>query len=240
MSNEVKLNLTGDRVVIEERTGKLPELPPIPTQKPYTFKGVLCSVLGFLTHRLPIIDRQLAIISVDFQKLTITAQTNPNTELNDVVTGSIELNPDLVAFKINKVGAQFSRETLVGFLRTNRQYFPDKEAHGQLLSTIKNLKVSVAISAGRNEDNRGNRNNNYEKTVEAENVPVSTLIEIPVFVGERPVKLQLDICYDTSDSNVYFWFESAELNESIFNESNQRMLQEVKKIRDLDFLVLEQ
>lgn len=240
MSNEIKLSIAGDKLLIEERKGTLPDLPPIPRQKPYSFQGVLGSVVDFLGHRLPIIDKQLAIISVDYQKLTIQAQTNPNTELNDVVTGTIQVNPDLAAFKINKVGNNFSREQLVGFLRTNRQYFPDKEAHGQLLSTIKNLQVKVNISSGRNEDNRGNRNNNYEKTVDAENIPVSCMIEIPVFVGERAIKLSLDICYDTSDSNVYFWFESPELNESIFNESNTRMSDEVKKIRDLGFLVLEQ
>lgn len=240
MSNEIKFNITGDKLVIEERKGNLPELPPIPRQKPYVFSGVLGCVIDFLKHRLPIVDKQLAIVSVDYQKLTIHAQTNPNTELNDIVTGSIQVNPDLTAFKINKVGNNFSREQLVGFLRTNRQYFPDKEAHGQLLSTIKNLQVKVNISAGRNEDNRGNRNNNYEKTVDAENIPVSCIVEIPVFVGERPIRLSLDICYDTSDSNVYFWFESPELNESIFNESNTRMNDEVKKIKELGFLILEQ
>ena len=240
MSSEIKFNITGDKLVIEERKGNLPELPPIPRQKPYVFSGVLACVVDFLKHRLPIIDKQLAIISVDYQKLTIQAQTNPNTDLNDTVTGSIEVNPDLTAFKINKVGNNFSREQLVGFLRTNRQYFPDKEAHGQLLSTIKNLQVKVNISAGRNEDNRGNRNNNYEKTVDAENIPVSCIVEIPVFVGERPIRLSLDICYDTSDSNVYFWFESPELNESIFNESNSRMNDEVEKIKELGFLILEQ
>jgi len=237
--SEIKLQVEGDKVIIEERKGNLPELPPIPKEKPYSFKGVLGSVVDFLSHRKDIINKQLAIVWVDFQSLTIEAQTNPNTDLNDVVTGCIQLNPDLVAFKINKVGNNFSREQLVGFLRTNRQYFPDKEAHGQLLSTIKNLSVKVNIAAGRNEDGRGNRSNNYEKTVESENIPVSCMIEIPVFVGERPIKLSLDICYDTSDSNVYFWFESPELNESIHTESATRMEDEVKKIKDLGFLVLE-
>lgn len=237
--SEIKLQVEGEKVIIEERKGTLPDLPPIPKEKAYSFKGVLGCVVDFLSHRQGIINKQLAIVWVDSKSLTIEAQTNPNTDLNDVVTGSIQLNPDLVAFKINKVGNNFSREQLVGFLRTNRQYFPDKEAHGQLLSTIKNLSVKVNIAAGRNEDGRGYRSNNYEKTVESENIPVSCMIEIPVFVGERPIKLSLDICYDTSDSNVYFWFESPELNESIHTESASRMEDEVKKIKDLGYLVLE-
>lgn len=240
MSKEFNINLEGNSLVIEERTGKLPDLPPIPKTQGVVVNGVLGSVFEFLSYRLPLIDKQVSIVTVDRKELTITAETNPTVpELSDTVTGSIDINPDLKSFKINAVGNQFSRETLLGFLRTNRQYFPNKEAHMQLLSAVKNLNLRVSIQNDRNEDNRGNRSSDFNKTVAAENIPLSTIIEIPVFVGERPVSIQLDICYDTSENNIYFWFESAELNEIIYNASEWRLQEEIDKIKALGFLVLE-
>ena len=239
MSSQIKLEVSGEKVAIEERTGKLPDLPPIPAPKAYKFAGTLAAVTAFLSFRAPIIDKQIAIVVVDRKDLTITAETNPNTDLNDVATGKIELNPDLQKFKINTVGPNFSKETLVGLLRTTRQYFPDKEAHMQLQSTVKNLQVKVNISAGNNADNRGNRSQSYDKTVDAENVPVATIIEIPVFVGEPAQRIHLDICYDTSDANVFFWFESAELSEIIYKGANGRMDDEVTAIKGMGYLVLE-
>lgn len=239
MSNEVKVYVQGDKLSIEERAGKLPDLPPIPAPTAISFTGTLGSVFDFLKFRAPIIDKQLAVVTIDRRKFSITAQANPNNPLADTVTGSIEVNPDLTKFKINQVGSNFSKETLVGFLRTMRQYFPDKEAHQQLQSTVKNLQVKVNISAGKNEDNRGNRSSNFDKTVDVENIPVSTIIQIPVFVGEADIRLALDICYDTSEQNVFFWFESAELNEIMYHGSNDRIDQEVKKIQSLGYLVLE-
>lgn len=240
MSNETKIHFTGDRLIIEERKGNLPDLPPIPNRVAYKFDGVLSSPFNFLKHREGQVDKTYAVVTVDRKNLTITAETNPNNSVeNDIVTGSIQVNPDLKNFKINQVGSQFSRETLIGFLRTNRQYFPDKEAHGQLMSTVRNLQVKVNITSGRQEDNRGNKNQQFDKTVDAENVPVTTIIEIPVFIGERPVRLQLDICYDTSEQNVFFWFESPELNEVIYNASNERIENEIKLIEELGYLVIE-
>ncbi|WP_346320936.1 hypothetical protein [Chitinophaga sp. YIM B06452] len=240
MPKELTLNVAGDRLIIEDRSGQLPELPPIPKRLQFSASGVLTSVYLFLAHREKDIDKRFAVVMVDRKALTIEAQTNPNNSIeNDTVLGKIEVNPELRGFKINQVGSNFSRETLMGFLRTNRQYFPDKEAHGQLLSTVKNLKVNVNINASRTEDNRGNKANEFDKKVTAENVPVSTIIEIPVFVGEKPVRLALDICYDTTEQNVFFWFESAELNEVIYEASNERIEAEVGKIQELGFLVLE-
>lgn len=227
-------------IVIKHLTGKL--LDPVPEKKHLNigFIGNVEAVSDFLVHRTALIDKLLAVVTIDHAKLLVQLDTNPNFEESDKVTGIIEVNPDLLKFKINEAGCNQSRPNFLSFLRTNRQYFSNKDQHGVLMSEISNLEVKVELDLKHTAAGRGTSTNLSDKKITLrEAIPFTTMLYISVFRGEEPKKISVDICYDASERDLIFWFESTELSEIMYDATIIRLAAEKKKIQDLGILVLE-
>ena len=98
------------------------------------------------------------------------------------LNGSILLNPDLVAFEINK-GKKYSTFQLADFIKMNRHLFESKSVAMELVSTLKNIKASVNRAIEANKDDRGNKRALIDQVVQS-NIPESFNIELPIFKGQ--------------------------------------------------------
>lgn len=165
---------------------------------------------GALQH----INRDLAVITVDDEAMAIHLDVDPNNPFGTEVVGSLEMNPELLQFQLNK-NYKFSRESLVELLRMNRRFFADRIENENVVSALQRLKISTTADIGQGSDTRGNKENAFKKTVDSAAVPQTFALFIPIFKGQPPKKFLVDLCLDTTEQNVRFWLESVELIEII-------------------------
>lgn len=144
------------------------------------------------------------------------------------LNGSILLNPDLVAFEINK-GKKYSTFQLADFIKMNRHLFESKSVAMELVSTLKNIKASVNRAIEANKDDRGNKRALIDQVVQS-NIPESFNIELPIFKGQSKVVVPVEVVLD---EDLECMLVSPDLKQIIAEESERLIGGEVEKIRAL-------
>jgi len=212
MKPELNLTVSGKESTILIGTANTPDLP-----ERLSIVGNFSSVGNFLkikkssANQFQEIKPENAIVTCDFDNLTIKLQTNPNDVNGTVVEGKAEYSNELKEFGINQ-GKFFTRESLIKILRYNRRFFPNKEENAKLLSSYQNFSASVKKDISDNSDLRGNAARSFTKQIKTD-IAENFVLEIPIFKGESPVSFPVEICIEENDSGVRFWFESVELAE---------------------------
>lgn len=212
MKPELNLTVSGKESTILIGTANTPDLP-----ERLSIVGNFSSVGNFLkikkssANQFQEIKPENAIVTCDFDNLTIKLQTNPNDVNGTVVEGRAEYSNELKEFGVNQ-GKFFSRETLIKILRYNRRFFPNREENAKLLSSYQNFSASVKKDISANTDLRGNAERSFNKQIKTD-IAESFVLEIPIFKGEDSVSFPVEICIEENDSGVRFWFESVELAE---------------------------
>ena len=162
--------------------------------------------------RLQHIDKDLAVILINEEELSITLHADPNNFFGTIVTGRMQHNADLTGFQINKEH-KFSRESLVKLLTFSRRFFNDAVEWENVLNAVRRLKVSSTSDISQDTDNRGNKEMIFKKSVDSANIPNSFTLLIPIFKGQIPRKFSVDLCLEVTDAGVKFYLESVELVE---------------------------
>lgn len=212
MKPELNLSVSGTESTILIGTANTPELPV-----KLEISGNFSSVGNFLKVKKEHANEQQkiltenAIVTCDFDNLTIKLETNPNDVNATVVIGKAEYSNELKEFGVNQ-NKFFSREALIKILRYNRRFFPNKEENAKLLSSYQSFAATVNKNIAENSDMRGNSSKFHGKQITTD-IAESFVLEIPIFKGERPVSFPVEICIEDNDSGVRFWFESVELAE---------------------------
>lgn len=209
MENEIKISVENGVKELVIRHGRAADIPQ-PRQRGII--GQLDSVLLYAMHQQP--DPKKAHILLNREEMTALLFVDATDPLAALVEGRMEVNPDLQKFNINggTCTPKLRREEMRSFLRQNRFFFPDKDAHAELVSSISNFSAKVGMSVQQAADSRGNKINNFAKEVEAD-VPFDAVIEMPVFKGGEKKRLAVEICFDVTEGGSLFWIESAELDE---------------------------
>jgi len=156
--------------------------------------------------------KETAVVTFDKKNLSISLDVNPQDFYGPKVSGSMEVSDELKPFHINEPQT-FSREALVKLLRFNKRFFTDAAVHDNVLKAFQSLSLTGATQLKAESDNRGNKEAQFKKTLDSQNVPTTFYLTIPIFKGQPAVKFLVEICLDSSESSVIFWFESVELAE---------------------------
>lgn len=239
-SEAIQVNLPEGAQELVIRHGTAPSInQPVRT----VITGTLGSVSAFVKHPLYNLyngEAQKARAVLDPANLSATLFLNSDDPLAPEVRGKMTLDEDLVKFAINadSKGTR-KREEMASFLRQNRFFFPDKDAHAALVSEVKNFKAKAELDVQQASDQRGNRTNHAERKVQSE-VPLNTIIEIPVFKGQQKRRIHLDVCFDFSENVVVFWLESTELDEIIRQETENTFQKLREDLNEVGLLVTEQ
>lgn len=183
------------------------------------------------------ITAEKSLVTVNRQELRIILTADTTSHFSTVITGEMEINEDLQGFSIN-ANKRFSREDLASFLKLNRIFFKDRDAHAKLISAIKTLKADVSTSIEQSNDNRGNRANNFDKKVTANDVPLNFVLEMPIFKGDYKKSFVVDVCFDILDARVIFWLESVDMAELIIESRDEIFNNELKAFEGLTIIEL--
>lgn len=234
MKTEVKLEKTeaGVLTILEGKVldQKYPEKIKI--------SGNIDSVRQFLNLRsvngqgdgLQAVNKKTAVITVDEEKMFIHLTLNPNDPFGTEVTGSLEFTKELNQFSINEPRT-FTREELIKLLRFSKILFDDPSKHESLLTAYQKFDMSAAIKLSQESDTRGNKAMNFDKKL-LTNLPTEFTLRLPIFKGQKPERFRVEICMDSTDASVRFWFESVELHDLIETRKIEIFVEQLAKFQD--------
>lgn len=177
------------------------------------------------------INPDRAIVTVDKDHLSIELELDPEDYYGTVVTGNLEMEPELIKFGIDS-GKKYSQTELIKLLRRSKRFFFDSAAHEALLKAYMALDVKVTTDLKNDApDNRGNRFNSFDKKITA-NIPEDFILNIPIFKGQDRKKFRVEIILDSTDGSTRFWLESVELEELIAIEGEAILNKELESCSD--------
>lgn len=212
------INITGDIDTVASFVAKRYQPQSLVLKTANTDAAISATLLP--VNNLQVIDKERAVVTFDKKNLSITLDVNPQDFYGPKVIGKLEVSDELNPFCINEPEGIFSREKLVKLLRFNKRFFSDPLVHDAVLRAFQTLSLSGNTQLNASSDTRGNKAAEFRKTVDSQNIPTTFYLTIPVFKGQEPKKFLVEICLDSSEASVIFWFESvelAELKETIIN-----------------------
>lgn len=213
----------GNEITIREGEA-LPAKEPVKIQ----FSGDISTVRNYLNIRnsQDEIDIKKAVVVSDKLNRTIKLFLDPANAYGGEITGSLELSDEIKPFAINQ-SKTFNREELVKLLRFNKIWFSDADKYDTLLKQLMAFQANANMSVADAKDQRGNRSNAFNKTVNTD-LPTDFILTIPIFKGKEPVTFRVELCYDVTEGSVKFWLESVELHEVIQRQVNDIFSIELK------------
>jgi hypothetical protein len=210
-----KFFLDGDIKNLTVREGKALEIkPPLVID----INGDIDTVWSFISKRkntadtLQAIDLNKSVIIINKSALTIELLVNPEDFYGPKITGKMETSDELKPFSINEQ-KMFNREELVKLIRFSKRHFADAAMHEAVLVAFQKLSISGSTTLNSESDTRGNKGSQFTKKLDTSGIPTTFYLKMPIFKGGVPVKFMVEICLDSSDASVGFWFESVELKD---------------------------
>jgi len=184
-------------------------------------------------------DLSKVIVLVKPNQYKVVLMADPTSKFGDVIEGQLFGNPTLVEFHLSDKtqGEFFTPKELAKVFRRNLRFFDNQDEARRMIHELNNLKVQTSGNIDKREDNRGNKTNSFEQSVES-NVPVSFTLLMPVFEGEKPVRFQVDIFLEVTGSSVHCQLDSVQLLEVIDTESERILGESVKDFYDSDVTVV--
>lgn len=234
MEQKINITPTGDTLTILE--GKTLDL-----KHPEKIKliGNIQSISGFLSKRyagrtgkgLQEVDKEKAVVTVDADRMTMHLDIDPENHFGAEVLAELKFTPELLAFHIND-NHEFSREAMIKLLKFNKRFFADPLKQETLLESYMKLNLTGSTQIKSESDDRGNRDMQFKKNIDSQNIPKGFVLEIPIFKGQPVEKFRVDICISVTEGSVTFWFESVELVELIEERKQSIFAEELKSCQD--------
>jgi hypothetical protein len=181
-----------------------------------SFRGNIDAVDSFIRKRLgsakpstfQLINPN-SVIEVSEEKKTIKLSTNPNDPFSSTITAVLEDHSDLKPWGINTTKT-FKREEMVKLIKFSRMAFANSETYLKLLEAFQKFNAKTAAEHASENDNRGNRVQNFEKYVTS-NLPEGFALTLPIFKGKPAETFFVELCQEVTDGGAHFWLESPEL-----------------------------
>jgi hypothetical protein len=230
----VKIETTGNDITIRE--GQALDLRH---PEKIRLSGNINSISQFLAKRyngrvgvgLQMIEKDKAVVIVDQAAMRIILQLDPENHFGLEVAALLEFTDEIKAFHIND-NHLFTRETMIKLLKFNKRFFADPMKQETLLESYMKLNLTGSTQIKSESDDRGNKDVQFKKTIESQNIPSSFVLEMPIFKGQAVEKFRVDICLDVTEGSVRFWFESVELHELIELRKEQIFAVQLKNCQD--------
>lgn len=231
-----KINITGDITAVQNFISKRTVIDSIdvantmrPVEKLDVFKTVELlskdkSYVQASGHQ--VIDAAIAVVLVDKEKNTITLDMDPQNYYGTTVTGQLLEAPELDIFAVNEQKS-YNREQLIKLIRFNRSFFVNEGDHDRLLSAFQKFSVKTYMDYDKEDDTRGNAAMNFKKTTQS-NIPLSFVLEMPIYKGQKNERFSVDICIESTGSSVAFYFESVQLSDLLKTRKDEIFANELK------------
>ena len=224
MANEFNITVTGEQKTLEIRQGSA---LPLHELKNIELRGSINAPGDFLDVRRNQFQIESTHVIVNKDYGTITLNSNDQEEVGRIsVTGELTSHPDFLRLGINDPESSRTTGGLASFIKMNRSFFETKSTAMNLVSLLRNFKASVNKQLEERSDDRGNYALLKEQIVES-NIPEAFTVKLPLFIGEPPVSIMVEIVIDPEDFSCALISPEAadmirERKEKIMNEQINR------------------
>jgi len=231
MSNDKKVqtmveNGVTNLVILE---GKAPEQH---NPQPVNIKGNIDAPSRFLEGKITEFEGSKAHCMVSKTDGVIELILNEQSVVNKyTVIGEISVSKKFNSLGINNDKMLYSPEELANKLKLLRSMFVSNMEHASICNTLRNLKAKVNADIDKADDRKGNVTQNFKQTVES-NMPDAIKLKLPLLEGEDPIQIEVNVILEAHGSDIKCSLESVDAAELIESQFEQRVNQEVEKIKD--------
>lgn len=228
--SEVKINanITGDQLIIREGAAA-----PVMYPKDINLVTNIDGPGDWFTGKRVQYDWNHAHILVNSEDSSIVLFHGEHENHGTVrIEGRLQKNKDLEAFRINDLKNTWTGKQLSSFLKMRRVFFADPEENMQVVKSLEDLKIKVTQEIEQKNDFKGNKKAHFEQNLDT-GIKIWFVLKIPVFKDAEPSTFRVDINFDVTDGNSYFWLESVELKELEYREATAALKAEIDRFNDV-------
>lgn len=170
---------------------------------------------------------------IEFNKLKgeIKLILNEKDYFGGEVKGSIEINPELAEFGINKEKMRTTKE-MSQFLKMRKAFFSDADEAVKIIGNLQKYKAKVETQIDKMDSTRGDKKDNFEVKVDSD-IDLNFTLKMPIYKGFKDFKFLVEICLDVRDKALTLWLESAELQQIITGTRDEIFSDELKNFESL-------
>jgi hypothetical protein len=239
MDQKINVTVNGDTLKILTGTVETPLPLRDERQQSTKFTGNISTPRIMLMHPNGFFNTTKTVVIVDRQAAFIEAESNPGEAVNHSVMGVITLNTEIEELKLGKKSA-FPQDDFWQFLKTDgKRFFPDASELTNLVIAVRGFKAKVEAILQNDKDDKSNVNQVYNKKVEVSDFPDLITLEAPIFKASAPVRMVLEVCYNVTNNEVYFWFQSSDYKKMVQDGVNKAIDTELEEITKAGFQFIE-
>lgn len=122
---------------------------------------------------------------------------NPNDELATELTAKLIVNPDFLAFGINK-DKKFNQQALEQHIRKYAHCFGELQTPKKLIDDLRNFEVRYEQTVQKEDNRQGNKVDNYTEAIKFAKgeLPKTLLLKMPLFKNSAPHSFEVEIEVD--------------------------------------------
>jgi len=235
---ELNVTVKEGTTALEVRKGEA-----LPLQEPVSidFKGNIDTVRKFLEKRIGVLATLEANIKITraSNDMKIMLIIDEKDYYRGVITGSLELHEDFLAFGINTSLERNPRE-LSDFIKMHRWCFEDKTIAMKLVAELRAFKGKVNKDMESKSDDVGNKRELMNQIVES-NIPKAFVLHMPIFKGGEKKKFEVEIHINPRDHEMDCLLASVEANEIRMDYRDTKIDREIEEINKIapDILIYE-
>ncbi len=148
------------------------------------------------------------------------------------VRGKILISKKFRELGINDDNRTYEPVQLANRFKLMRNIFKSNLEHATICKTLRNLKATINAEIEKLDDRKGNTTDLLRTTVQS-NMPEAITLKLPLLEGEEPVEIQVNVILEVGGNNgIFCYLESIDAAEMIEQQFEQRVNQEVEKIKD--------
>jgi hypothetical protein len=229
---ELHLVPNGPEVILRE--GKAPNLfDPIKVE----LNGTITASADYLDNRTET-DVKSAYVVANYKHRTITLQINERDKFGAVITGKLDLYPDLEALHINR-DRMYTQMELYNLLKFKGAWFQSRDAHDLLLQQLKSFEAKVSQEFQNANDYKGSAA--HKKLTEIKtNIGLNFVLYMPIFTGGKSETISVEILVEAESGAPRFWFESVELHEAIITGTEEIFQKELERFGSKGVVIISQ
>lgn len=210
------------------------DAPKVQVPKKLELSGSIQGPVEFATKRKADIDAKKTYVEYSYEKGTIKLVVGEKDEVNTVVTGALEKTPQLQQLEVF-TGSGMPKERTVTemsrLLKFNKGLFAESDVATKMIESLAKLKIKVDQTIEKNDNERGNKKDNFEVSVTS-GIPLDFTLSVPLFKGFPNSKFKVEVCFDVRDRSISLWLESPELTELIYTETQKIIMNQTAQLTD--------
>ncbi len=170
------------------------------------------------------------LVTIDEQDKIVTLLVDPEGQYTDKITGKLEPHPGFTMWHINTSDAR-DLKSLCEKIRKNKYLFADRDVAASIISKLDKLNAKVTTEIKSENDRKGKQSASIDQVVTVGGFDEETLkfrLYVPLFCGENPVHIDIEIIPEARGGHPVFMLESTELNQMV-DATRERIFQQIQQ-----------